>query len=152
MHENQKQKPSVSRDERSIRTPPLFAELSRARQVVSLLVIPVVFGVLAALTLKWAAPAWWTWQALGALGAVLAGLEHRHRKSAALRGAIGGLLAAATVVCFRAFLTGEDVTDFRPVSFPLIAAIASAGLHAGGAMLRRPARPTPDVRTQEKTS
>ncbi|MFD2421758.1 hypothetical protein [Amycolatopsis pigmentata] len=150
MPENQKQKPFASHDERSIRAPLLFAEFSRVRQVVSLLVIPIVFGVVAALTLKWTAPAWWTWQALGALGAVLAGLEHRRRRSAALRGAVGGLLAAMTVVCFRVFLTGEDVTEFNPVSFPLFAVIASAGLHAGGAMLRRPARPAPDVTTHER--
>ena len=60
---------------------------------------------------------------------------HRRRRSAALRGAATGLIAALAVVCVRALVPGEDVVSFDPVSFPLVAAVASAGLHAVGAAL-----------------
>lgn len=142
MSENREQKLQADRDEHAARTRPLFAELSRGRQIFALIVIPIMFGVLAALMLRWSVPAWWTWQALGVLGAVAAGREHRRRRSAAIRGAVGGLAAATATVCVRALIPGEDVADFDPASYPVIAAIASAGLHAGGTALRRRAKST----------
>lgn len=137
MPDNHEQKLQADREERTARTPTLFAELSRGRQAISLIVIPVAFGALLGLTLKWSAPAWWTLQALGVVGAVVAGREHRRRRAAAVRGGVAGLIAAAGVVCVRASTPGEDVADFDPASFPVIASFVSAGLHAGGAALRR---------------
>ncbi|WP_236794250.1 hypothetical protein [Amycolatopsis sp. GM8] len=137
MSETQEPKIQAARDEHSVRTPPLFAGRSRARQSVAVIVIPILFGVVAAFMLKWAEPAWWTWQGLGILGATIAGLEHLRWWSAALRGAVAGLVAALTVVGIHTFLPGKDMTDFDPVAFPIYAFIASAGLHALGTVLRR---------------
>ncbi|WP_431873669.1 hypothetical protein [Amycolatopsis sacchari] len=126
--------------------PPLFAEFSPLRKVLTVVGAPLLFGVIAAFTLVWWLPAWWTWQGIGILGAVVGGYEHLRLGPAALRGAAGGLVAAAAVVGLRAVLPGEDVTDFDPVSFPVTAVIASVILHSGGALLRRrrrDARPVP---------
>ncbi|WP_432825062.1 hypothetical protein [Dactylosporangium sp. CA-092794] len=133
------------RKARAARTQPLFAEFSRGRQAFSLIVAPAVFGVLMGLTIRWSGPAWWTLQAVGVLGAVVAGLEHRRLLPAAMRGAVGGLFAATAVVCVRAAFSGEDVTNFVPASFVATAVIASAVLHAGGAALRRRTTPATDA-------
>lgn len=127
MLENHEQ---TARRERAARRRPLFGEFSRGRQVLSVIAAPVVFGVLAGLALGWSAAAWWALQALGILGAVATGLEHRRRRSAALRGAVAGLLAAATIVGVHAVTSAEATVAFDPVSFPVIATVASAGLHA----------------------
>ncbi len=74
---NRAQVRPAERDDRPVRSAELFAEFSRVRQVVSVVVVPVVFGVVAAITLKWTGAAWWTWQGLGVLGAFIAGREHR---------------------------------------------------------------------------
>lgn len=103
----------------------------------ALIAVAVTFGAVAALMLRWSAPAWWAWQALGTLGAVLGGYECRRRRSAAVRGAAGGVIAAVAVVGIRAGIPGGDVVDFDPVSFPVYAVLASVALHVGGALVRR---------------
>jgi hypothetical protein len=147
MTDNREQAPPAHRDVRPAGAPELFAEFSRTRQIVSVVVIPVVFGVVAAFTLKWAGAAWWAWQGLGVLGAFVAGREHRRWWPAAVRGVFGGLFAAGTVVGLRLVLSGEDVTDFDPVSFPVYAAVASAGLHAAGSPVWRRIAPARRVRS-----
>ena len=137
MPESREHRPGPDGSDRPARALPLFAEFSRARQAVTIIAVPIVVGALLGAALRWSAWSWWTVQSLGVLGAFYAGSEHRRRWTAALRGACGGLIAAAAVLTARASLSGEDVADFDPASYPIYAAIASAGLHAGGTILRR---------------
>ena len=123
--------------QRKSRPQPVFAEYSRVRQILVVVVAPIVFGILAGLTLRWSAPAWWTMQVIGVLGAVNAGREHRLFRAAALRGTVAGLIAALIIVLVHALTTGADVANFSPMAFPVIAAVASAALHVGGTALRR---------------
>lgn len=146
MPENREHAPPEVAGGRPPRAPELFAEFSRTRQAVSVVVVPVAFGAVAFLMLGWSGAAWWTWQGLGILGAFVAGREHRRGWPAAVRGTFGGLFASLTVVGLRLVLPGEDTTAFDPVTFPVYAAIASAGLHALGTPVWRRVAPARSVR------
>ncbi len=128
---------SRARRERPLRTPEPLAGWT----VVIMIVASIMFGALGGFALGWSVAAWWTSQALGVLAAVSAGLKYRHRRSAAVRGAATGLIAAVAVLLVRARTSGADMVDFNPVSFPVVATVASAGLHVAGAALRRRVRP-----------
>ncbi|MGQ4515622.1 hypothetical protein [Streptomyces sp. DW26H14] len=115
----------------------LLADQSRRRQAFALVVAPILFGVLAGLTLKWSLVAWWTMQVLGLVGAVVAGREHQHGWSAAARGVIAGLIASGVVVGMHAALPGHDVKTLDIPSYLAMGAVASAVLHLIGAAPRR---------------
>ncbi|MEU6133061.1 hypothetical protein ABZ805_28105 [Saccharopolyspora sp. NPDC047091] len=125
---------------------------SRRRQVIALVVAPILFGVLAGVALKWSVVAWWTMQGLGAVGAVFAGREHKYGWSAALRGIVAGLIATSVVIGMHALLPGADVEALALPSYLFEAAAASAVLHligaAPGRIRRRAAQVSARLRTR----
>ncbi|GLV74165.1 hypothetical protein [Streptomyces hygroscopicus] len=130
--ENVRESPEGSHDSRFERS---FADSSRRRQVFGLVVGPVVFGVVAGLTLKWSETAWSTMQFLGLIGATLAGLEHKRWWSAAARGAVAGFIAIGVVLFILDAMPGANVMSFAP-SYMFEAAMYSGVSHAVGAVLR----------------
>ncbi|NDZ79586.1 MULTISPECIES: hypothetical protein [unclassified Streptomyces] len=126
-------------------------DYSRRRQAVALIVAPIIFGVLAGLTLKWSVVAWGTMQVIGVLGAVVAGREHKYGWSAAARGFVAGLLATGVTVGMQALLPGDDVKTLAFPSYLITAAIGSAVLHLVGAAPRRIRRRIKYVATLRRT-
>jgi hypothetical protein len=73
-------------------TPVLFAERPRPLQIVLGGVVPLLFGAVVGIVLGISSGGYWGLSALAALGAVLAGLEHRDGWGGADRGLVGGAL------------------------------------------------------------
>lgn len=125
-----------SSHQRSSRSAATLADRSRSRQVFVLVIAPFLFAVVAGLTLKWSTAAWSTVQVLGLAGATLGGLEHKHWWSAAVRGAVAGLVAGIVLVLFGAAIPGSNVESFELSNVPGACAW-SALFHMGGVVLRR---------------
>lgn len=119
------------------RAPVTFGGFSRRRQFAVLVVAPIVFGLVAGPVLGWSGAGWWALQALGVLGAVLAGHDHRTARAAALRGAVAGGLAALTVLAVHGAVGVPAATHFEADTYPVYAVVVSAALHAVGAVRRR---------------
>jgi hypothetical protein len=78
--------------------PPLLRERPRSIQVVSLVVLPIMFGAICGWLLGESDVAYQVVVALGILGGINAGFEHAGAREGMARGAIGGVLFALAIV------------------------------------------------------
>ncbi len=120
-------------------TPTLFRDRPRPIQVVLGGAVPLAFGAVVGIVLEISAGAYWALAALAALGAVLAGLEHRDGWGGADRGLVGGALFGLGVLVAHAIAgTHAKVSlgGFPPLLI-VIDAIAGMFLSALGGRLAR---------------
>jgi hypothetical protein len=120
------------------RLPPLFAERPPAAQFALALAVPAAFGALVGLVLGWSATAYWTLQAIAAVGGLLAGLEHRGGSDGADRGLFGGLLFGSFLLLAHAISGADAKVDLGqwPGALIVFAGIAGCALGALGASTR----------------
>jgi hypothetical protein len=118
----------------------------RSAQIVLACVVPFAFGAIVGVALGASAAAYWLLSALAAVGAVLAGREHRDVRGGALRGLLGGALFAGGILLVH-LATGADekvsLGDL-PAFLIVIDAVIGAILSALGARFWGP--PPPDER------
>ncbi|HXC23585.1 MAG TPA: hypothetical protein VNU28_03285 [Solirubrobacteraceae bacterium] len=128
-----------------MRPPPLFRDRPRPIQIVLGGVVPFVFGAVVGVFLGISAGAYWGLSVLAALGAILAGFEHRDGWGGADRGLVGGALFGAGILIAHAIAGTHAKVSLG--SFPplLIVIDAIAGMllgalggRIGRTMWRRP--------------
>jgi hypothetical protein len=120
-------------------TPPLFADRPRPVQIVLGGGVPLVFGAVVGIVLGVSSAVYWILALLAALGAVLAGLEHKDGWGGADRGLVGGALFAVGILI--AHLIAGTHAKVSLGGFPpfliVIDAIAGMFLSALGGRLAR---------------
>lgn len=123
-------------------TPTLFRDRPRSLQVVLGGVLPCAIGALAGIMLGVAAGAYYAVGAIAAIGAVLAGFEHRDGWGGADRGIVGGALYGASLLIAHEIAGAEATVSLG--SFPpllvVLTAIIGMLLGALGGRLARGAR------------
>jgi hypothetical protein len=133
----------------SSKLPPLLSSRPPALKVIQAGVVPAAFGALCGwlvgvsevIYLILAVP-------VAALGAFLAGLEHRAAGAAAVRGLIGGGLFGGFILIVHE-LTGEEAKAHLPeppIVLAIITAVLGSGLGALGARLRSRKEPPAEER------
>ena len=119
--------------------PVLFRDRSRPAQVILGGVIPAAIGAVAGILLGVSSAAYWAVGALAAVGAVLAGFEHRDGWGGADRGFFGGIFYG-TALLVAHWLAGTDAKvslgGFPPF-LVVITAIVGMLLGAAGGRLAR---------------
>jgi hypothetical protein len=122
-----------------MQTPIPFRDRPPPVQVLLGGVVPFVFGAVMGVVLGISAGAYWALSALAAIGAVLAGLEHRDWRGGAKRGLVGGALFGLGVLLAHA-IAGSDAKvslgSFPPLLI-VIDAIAGGLLGALGGRITR---------------
>jgi hypothetical protein len=126
--------------------PELFSQRSAGAQVVTGVVVPVVFGLVTGVMLGVSEAGYLVLSLLGIAGGFLAGLEHRSAEEGLLRGVTGGLLFGTFILFGHAFLGGEAKADLPhpEILLVLITTVAGGLLGALGGWRRgrrRPAQP-----------
>jgi hypothetical protein len=127
--------------------PELFSQRSAGAQVVTGVVVPVIFGLVTGVMLGVSEAGYLLLSLLGIAGGFLAGLEHRTVEEGLLRGVTGGLLFGTFILFGHAFLGGEAKADLPHPEILLVVITTVAGglLGALGGWVRgrRPAQPQP---------
>jgi hypothetical protein len=124
-----------------MRNAPLFRERPRSVQVITGLVVPLVFGAVAGVVLGLSAAAYWAIGVVALVGGVLAGFEHVGGWDGADRGLVGGALYGTGLLIAHA-IAGTDAQVSLPGFAPILAVFtAIIGILAGalGGRLRREA-------------
>src|SRR4051794_26918413 len=136
--------------------PPLLSERPPAVRVALTYVTPVLAGFAAGATLGWAPWAWVVANLLATLGGLGAGFEHADRRSAARRGATGGLLFGLALVLADATVVGERAaTIAHPAILQALVTtvigtlLALAGCALRGRVARRAAAAEPEPAVAE---
>ena len=118
--------------------PPLFAERPFPVQVVGGIVVPAVFGTVVGLVLGWSETWYWVLSAVGLVGGLLGGLEHRGAVDGGERGFASGVVFGAFLLLAHA-IHGEPAEaqiGQMPGLLPLVAGIVTAFFGAIGGALR----------------
>jgi hypothetical protein len=127
--------------------PELFSQRSAGAQVVTAVVVPIVFGLVTGVMLGVSEAGYLLLSLLGIAGGFLAGLEHRSGEEGLVRGLNGGLLFGTFILFGHAFLGGEAKADLPhpEVLLVLITTVAGGllGLLGGWLRGRRKAAPQP---------
>jgi hypothetical protein len=114
-------------------SPVLFADRSRPAQVVIGGVIPAAVGAVAGVLLGVSAAAYWVVAVLAAVGAFVAGFEHRDGWGGADRGFFGGLIYGIALLLVHA-LAGTHATVSLGSFPPFLAVITTlVGMLLGAA-------------------
>jgi apolipoprotein N-acyltransferase len=120
-------------------SPELFADRSRPAQVVIGGVIPAAVGAVAGILLGVSAPAYWVVALLAAVGAFVAGFEHRDGWGGADRGFFGGLIYGIALLLVHALVGTHAKVSLG--SFPpflvVITTLVGMLLGAAGGRLAR---------------
>lgn len=124
--------------------PPLLRERARTIQLVSLVVLPILFGALCGWLLGESEVAYQVVVALGILGGINAGFEHAGAREGLLRGIAGGVLFALAIVVVHE-ARGVEAAAELPADLGIMAAIyavlgAAFGALGGWLRARREAR------------
>jgi hypothetical protein len=127
-----------------MRTTVLFHERPRSVQVVLTGIVPALLGAFAGILLGVSSAAYWAVGAVAAIGALVAGFEHRDGWEGARRGFISGAIYGAALLIAHA-LAGThakvSLGSFPPLLI-LITAIIGTALTGGGGRLARARRET----------
>jgi hypothetical protein len=126
--------------------PELFSQRSAGAQIVTGVVVPVIFGLVTGLMVSVSEGVYLLMQLLGIAGGFVAGLEHRSAEEGLLRGVTGGLLFGTFILFGNAFFGGDSKVDLPhpEVLLVLITTLAGGLLGALGGWRRgrrRPAQP-----------
>lgn len=118
-------------------SPTLLAERPRSEQVLVAGLIPAVVGGLAGVLIGVSSGGYWVVAVLAAIGALVAGFEHRDGRGGLARGLAGGLIYGVTLLVVHA-LAGTharvSLGSFPPLLI-VVTAVVGAGLGAVGARL-----------------
>jgi hypothetical protein len=120
-------------------TPVLFRDRERPNQVIVGGVVPAVIGAIAGVLLGASSPGYWAIAVLAAIGAFLAGFEHRDVRDGALRGLVGGAIYGIALLLAHAIAgTHAKVSlgGFPPL-LAVLTAIIGMILSAGGGRIAR---------------
>jgi hypothetical protein len=120
---------------------PLFLERPRPTQIVTGVVIPLVFGAVTGVVLGLTAAGYWAISLLALAGGVAAGFEHGDGWEGADRGVVGGALFGIGILVAHG-LAGSDAQVELPGFAPVLAVFTAIfGMLAGalGGRLRRAA-------------
>jgi hypothetical protein len=119
-------------------TPTLFAQRSRAAQLVGALLLPALFGAVCGVVLGSSATAYWALQAVGAIGGVLGGMEHPSATEGTDRGVLGGLVFGSFLLLAHAIdgRTAQASLGEWPGLLLLFTSIAGGLLGALGGAIR----------------
>ncbi len=120
-------------------SPVLLRDRSRPVQVLLGGVIPAAFGVIAGVLLGASAAAYWIWGAIAAVGAFVAGFEHRDGWGGADRGFFGGAFYGTALLITHALVgTHAKVSlgSFPPFLVVLTAIVGMLLSAAGGRIAR----------------
>jgi ABC-type branched-subunit amino acid transport system permease subunit len=125
-----------------MRLPPLFRDRSRPVQILLGGVIPALVGALAGILLGVSSGAYFAIGALAAVGAFLAGFEHRDGWGGADRGFISGAIYGTSLLVVHALVGTHAKVSLG--SFPpflvVITAIAGMFISAAGGRIARAQR------------
>ena len=88
--------------------PPLLHTRSAPAEFITVVIVPVAFGVLTGLMLGWSEPMYLVLLAMGVLGGIGAGLEHEAPIDGFYRGLLGGLLFTTGI------LVAHGLADVEP--------------------------------------
>jgi apolipoprotein N-acyltransferase len=88
-------------------TPELFRDRPRPVQIVAGGVVPAIVGAVAGILVGVSATAYWVVAILAAVGAFVAGFEHRDGWGGADRGLVGGVIYGATLLLVH-WASGKD--------------------------------------------
>ncbi len=120
-------------------SPVLLRDRSRPAQIVVAGIIPVAIGAGAGVLAGISAGAYWAVAALAALGAFVAGFEHRDGWGGADRGFFGGIFYGIALVVVRALIGGPAKVSLGSSRIVLVIVTALVGmlLSALGGRLNR---------------
>ncbi len=119
--------------------PILFRDRPRLAQIVLAGVVPAAAGAVAGVLVGVSSGAYWAYSVLAALGAILAGLEHRDGRGGAGRGLVAGLIYGIALLLVHAIAgTHAKVSlgGFPPL-LAVVTAIAGMLLSALGGRFAR---------------
>jgi hypothetical protein len=122
--------------------PVLLRDRTRPAQIVGAGVIPAVIGAIAGVLVGISSGAYWTLAALAALGAVVAGFEHRDGWGGADRGLISGAIYGTALILAHV-IAGTDAKvslGSIPALQPVVTGIAGMFLSALGGRIARALR------------
>jgi hypothetical protein len=129
------------------RLPVLFADRPTRLQLLLVLVVPLVFGVVAGAVLAPLPAVYLAMQVIAVLGGIVAGLEHRRRSEATVRGLAAGMTFGLAILLTHLLLGGDDhhLLGDDPLLLPWLAGIfgvlfALLGSFIRGRLERRQAR------------
>ncbi len=119
--------------------PPLLASRSPALQITSVVLGPVVAGVIGGWLLGETKAGYLIWTLVMILGGIGAGMEHESARAGALRGLVAGVLFAGTILVTHELIGGEALATLPdpPILLCVLFGVISAGLGLLGAVLRR---------------
>jgi hypothetical protein len=117
---------------------PLFSNRPPVAQLVGALVVPALFGAVCGVVLGGSATAYWALQGVGAVGGLLAGLEHRTASEGADRGLFGGLVFGSFLLLAHAIdgRTAQASLGEWPGVLIVFTGVAGALLGAAGGAIR----------------
>jgi hypothetical protein len=101
--------------------PPLLRDRPRPVQVLLGGVIPAIFGAIAGILLGVSSTAYYLWGLLAAIGAVVAGFEHRDGWGGADRGLVGGVVYGIALLVVHALVGTSAKVSLG--SFPPLLAV-----------------------------
>jgi hypothetical protein len=119
--------------------PPLLESLPRPTQVQLVVGGPLLLGLVTGFFLGIDAATFWVLNAVGVLGGLSGGLEHRTPRGAVARGLLAGTLFGGGIVIADAVSDQPALAEIPspPILLVPLAAAIGAGLHALGAVVRR---------------
>jgi hypothetical protein len=119
--------------------PVLLRDRERPAQIVIGGVIPAVIGAVAGVMVGTSAAAYWAVAVLAAIGAIVAGFEHRDGWGGADRGFFGGIFYGIALLVVHALIGNSakvSLGSFKPL-LVVVTAIAGMFLSAAGGRVAR---------------
>ena len=104
--------------------PPLLRDRPRPAQIVIGGVVPAVFGAIAGVLVGVSSTAYYVWSLIAAIGAVVAGFEHRDGWGGADRGLVGGIIYGTVLLVVHALVGTTAKVSLG--SFPPLLAVLTA--------------------------
>jgi hypothetical protein len=123
---------SVSREERHTFTRPAYLlDRPPAVRVVMVVLVPAIFGAIAGFVLGESETIYLALQVLAAIGAYVAGFEHRSGREAAVRGSIGGAAFGGAILAVHEVSGASAEAKLPHPAIVLLAATAGIGAILG---------------------
>lgn len=111
--------------------PPLFRDLEPGHRALNAVVMPILFGVLCGWILGVSEGAYLVLTTLGIAGGVAGGFEHLGAREGALRGVVGGVLFASSILLTNAAIGADPEAKLPDPEILLVVVFGAIGCGLG---------------------